>query len=90
MDLRPAEGRYGRDVVRALRKRRPGMPVVVVTGFDSRAPQADLRGLGGPTARLRKPFDCDELVDRLAGLLDGTAAPVPPRRRASDILPVAA
>ena len=67
------------------------MPVVVVTGFDPRAPQADLRGLGGPTVRLQKPFDCDELVERLADMLDGRAVPArPPRRRASDACKMAA
>ena len=53
-----------------------------------RAPEADLRGLGGPIVRLGKPFDCDELLERLADLLGGgpagPAAPMPPRRRGSD------
>lgn len=90
VDLRLADGRDGRDVVRRLRERRPAMPVVVVTGFDPRAPQADLRGLGGPTVRLQKPFDCDELAGRLAGMLDGAALPAAPRRRASDAVAAAA
>ena len=89
--LRCADGLDGRHVVRHLRERRPSVPVVVVTGFDPRAPEADLRGLGGPTVRLQKPFDCDELVDRLAGMLDGRAVPArPPRRRASDACEIAA
>ena len=60
------------------------MPVLVVTGFDPQAPEADLRGLGGPIVRLGKPFDCDELLECLADLLGGgPAAPAvaPPRRR---------
>ena len=84
--LRCAAGLDGRQVVRRLREQNPSMPVVVVTGFDLRAPEADLRGLGGPIVRLGKPFDCDELAERLAGMLDGPAALAPPpRRRASDV-----
>ncbi len=63
------------------------MPVLVVTGFDPRAPEADLRGLGGPIVRLGKPFDCDELLARLADLLGGGPAAgvaAERRRRASD------
>src|SRR5688572_25447390 len=58
-DLRLAEGGDGREVGRRLRERRPDLPVVVVTGFHPEAPQADLRGLGGPTLRLCKPFEGD-------------------------------
>jgi DNA-binding response OmpR family regulator len=60
------------------------MPALVVTGYDPLMPEADLRGLGGPTLRLRKPFDCDELLERLADVLRGPAAATP-RRRASDV-----
>ena len=83
--LRLAGGLDGRKVVGRLRERNPSMPVVVVTGFDPQAPEADLRGLGGPIVRLGKPFDCDELLGRLADLLGGgPAAPARPRRRTSD------
>jgi DNA-binding response OmpR family regulator len=88
--LRCADGLDGRQVVRHLREQRPSVPVVVVTGFDPRAPEADLRGLGGPTVRLQKPFDCDELVERLADMLNGTSAAATPRRRASDAVLAAA
>ncbi len=84
--LRLAAGLDGREVVGRLREQDPSMPVLAVTGFDPRAPEADLRGLGGPIVRLGKPFDCDELLARLADLLGGgPAAPAAsPRRRASD------
>jgi DNA-binding response OmpR family regulator len=72
--LRLAGGLDGREVVGRLRERNPSMPVVVVTGFDPRAPEADLRGLGGPIVRLGKPFDCHELLERLADLLGGGPA----------------
>jgi len=90
VDLRLADGLDGRRVIRRLREGRPAMPVVVVTGFDPQAPEADLRGLGGPTVRLGKPFDCDEFLGHLADLLDGRAVLATPRRRASDVLAVAA
>ena len=85
VDVRLADGADGRGVVRRLRERHPALPVVVVTGFCPQAPEADLRGLGGPTLRLHKPFDCDELPLRLRETL---AAPADPgmRRRASDAL----
>ena len=85
--LRLAGGLDGREVVGRLRQQDPSMPVLVVTGFDPQAPEADLRGLGGPIVRLGKPFDCDELLGCLADLLGGgPAAPAAAerRRRASD------
>lgn len=90
VDLRLADGQDGRQVLRRLRKEHPSMPVVVVTGFHPEAPQADLRGLGGPTVRLCKPFDCDDLLERLAGVLGGSTVPGAPRRRASDAAAMAA
>ena len=82
--LRLADGLDGREVVRRLRDWHPSVPVVVVTGFDPQAPEADLRGLGGPIVRLGKPFDCDELLERLADALGGSPTPNTPRRRAAD------
>ncbi len=72
-------------MIRRLRASRPGLPVAVVTGYGPEAPQADLRGLGGPTLRLHKPFDCEELTRRLAELLGAPAEPANRRRRASDL-----
>lgn len=84
VDLRLGDGLDGRDVVRRLRRERPGMPVVVLTGFGADAPEADLRGLGGPTVRLHKPQDLDELPGRLAEVLMGAIARTAPRRRKAD------
>jgi CheY-like chemotaxis protein len=64
-DLCLPGGLSGHDVVRQLRASRPGLPVVVVTGYVLSAPQADLRGLGGPTARLQKPVEMQRLLQRL-------------------------
>jgi ActR/RegA family two-component response regulator len=52
----------GHGIIRSLRRLRPDLPIVVVTGYDSDAPQADLRGLGWPTVRLQKPQHGEHLV----------------------------
>lgn len=86
VDLRLGPGLDGRDVLRRLRERHPSMPAVVMTGYDPLSPEADLRGLGGPTVRLLKPFDCDAFLQELLGVMDGAArAAVPQRRRATDL-----
>jgi DNA-binding response OmpR family regulator len=90
VDLRLADGLDGRDVIRRLRARRPALPVVVVTGFLPQAPEADLRGLGGPTLRLCKPFDCENLAGGVEALLDAPAVPATPRRRRTDRLKTSA
>ncbi|TDH58417.1 response regulator [Dankookia rubra] len=51
----------GQRVIRQLRSRFPELPVVVISGFGADAPEADLRGLGGPTARLGKPEGYSDL-----------------------------
>jgi DNA-binding response OmpR family regulator len=87
VDLRLADGLDGRWVVRDLREGRPALPVVVTTGFHPEAPQADLRGLGGPTLRLCKPFDGDALADGVAAVLAAPAgAAATPRRRRTDVV----
>ncbi|MBL6082754.1 response regulator [Belnapia sp. T18] len=78
-DIHLMHGIDGRSVLRHLRKSNPRLPAVVVTGFENSAPEADLRGLGGPTARLVKPFDCDELLASLAGVLSSTDGRAPKR-----------
>ena len=55
----------GHEVIRRLRAPHPRLPVLVVTGYSPLAPQADLRGLGGPTARLQKPVEAQHLLQRL-------------------------
>jgi CheY-like chemotaxis protein len=65
VDLHLPSGMAGREIIRRLRAQSPGLPVVVVTGYEPLAEQADLRGLGGPTARLQKPCDPGRLLQRL-------------------------
>ncbi|MBL6458307.1 response regulator [Belnapia sp. T6] len=76
----------GKRVIRHLRERIPHLPVVVVTGYDSTTPEADLRGLGGPTVRFLKPADFGGLAAALRGVIEaGKSPPGPhPRRRRTD------
>ena len=76
-DLHLMHGMDGRSVLRELRKTSPTLPAVVVTGFGGSAPEADLRGLGGPTARLAKPFNCEDLITSLAGVISSTSGRAP-------------
>ena len=73
VDLRLHDGTDGREILRRLRHRRPMLPVVIVTGFDARAPEAELRGRGGPTARLSMPFEWEELAPLLAEVMNRPA-----------------
>jgi CheY-like chemotaxis protein len=66
-------GMPGHEVVRRLRAPHPQLPVVVVTGYAPLAPQADLRGLGGPTARLQKPIEAQLLLQRLGEAIASTS-----------------
>jgi DNA-binding response OmpR family regulator len=77
----------GKSIIRSLRKRTPNLPVVVVTGFDLSSPEADLRGLGGPTGRLRKPVSPSELSRAVWEVIDRerTGANTSPRRRREDV-----
>ena len=70
-DIGLAFGIDGRSVLRELRVARPHLPAVVVTGFGQLRHEADLRGLGGPTARLLKPFYAEELAACVADVLSG-------------------
>ncbi len=81
----------GVTLAREARKRRPGLPVVVLTGYASEA--ADAAG-EADFALLRKPIDSDALIGRVSALIGAalngrrpqlTAPPVPlrPNRPAS-------
>jgi DNA-binding response OmpR family regulator len=59
----------GYEIIQELRRRSPNLPVVVVTGYDADAPQANLRGLGWPTVRLQKPQHGDRLIPAVRDVL---------------------
>jgi DNA-binding response OmpR family regulator len=76
----------GQRLIRQLRSRFPGLPVVVITGFSADDPLADLRGLGGPTARLGKPEGYAVLASTVRAVMGrtGTQGTDAARRRATD------
>ena len=76
----------GQQVIRQLRSRFPRLPVVVISGFGADAREADLRGLGGPTARLGKPEGYAALASTVRAIMDraSTEDADAPRRRMTD------
>ncbi|MFT8245820.1 ATP-binding protein [Roseomonas sp. BN140053] len=69
-------GMSGLDLLRAARRRRPGLPVLLVTGFLGDAPPEDLAEAeaGGPFVLLRKPVDPGSLAAEADALLRAAAA----------------
>jgi FixJ family two-component response regulator len=68
---------------------RPDLPIVVITGFAGEAPQADLRGLGGPIARLEKPFGYAELPSVVQAVMSHMARELPALDRRECRRPIA-
>lgn len=71
-------GMDGLELLREVRRRCPGLPALVVTGYAGDADAAAFAVAlgGGPMMLLRKPIDPDELTDRaLALLLADTTVP---------------
>jgi CheY-like chemotaxis protein len=58
-------GMTGSDLARSLRELRPGVPVLIISGY------AESEGIEPDLPRLTKPFRRDELVASLASLNDG-------------------
>ena len=56
-------GRSGFDVVAAIRRRRPGLPIIVITGYATAEHRARAIAAGA-TDFLEKPFDDVELLKR--------------------------
>ncbi|MBK1659428.1 response regulator [Paracraurococcus ruber] len=77
----------GQGIIAELRRHTPRLPVVVITGYNKRAPQGNLRGLGWPTIRLAKPEGYHELAAAVWDVIDqartGTR-PLDMLRRADD------
>ncbi len=66
-------GATGIEVVRAIRARRPAVPIVLITGFATAEVAARSREAGA-TAFLAKPFDDTELLDLVRRVLERTDA----------------
>ena len=88
VNIRLGDEIAGQKVIQALRRQTPNLPVVVLTGYDGQAPQADLRGLGGPTIRLRKPAAYGDLAAAVWAVINraaGAAQPLADRRSARQV-----
>lgn len=51
----------GFEIMRAVRKSHPEVPVVVLSGYIEKETEEIIEGLGG-TSFIRKPFSCNDLV----------------------------
>ena len=77
-------GKDGIDVLRSLRARNDGTPVIVVTARD--AIEDRIRGLdAGADDYLVKPFDIDELAARMRAALRRSAGRAEPEIRIGDV-----
>jgi len=62
----------GVEVVRELRRRRPELPIVVITGYASREAVSRAEGAGA-TSFLAKPFDDAELLAAVRGAVEAAS-----------------
>ena len=69
-DLR-MPGMDGRELILHLRRRWPGLPVVVMTGYDMGAGEAALEGGPGPFRLLAKPLQIDGVIAALIEVAGG-------------------
>jgi DNA-binding response OmpR family regulator len=70
VNLRLGTELAGQRIIRHLREHIPGLPIVVMTGYDREWSQADLRGLGPPTIRLHKPNHLHPLVPSVREVIE--------------------
>lgn len=64
-------GHSGLDVVREVRRRRPWVPIVMITGYAT-ADNATRAIEAGASAFLAKPFDDTELLNQVRAVLERT------------------
>jgi DNA-binding NtrC family response regulator len=76
----------GQRIISALRCHIPDLPIVVTTGFNHVAPEADLRGLGWPTVRLQKPEHFSRLIAAVRDVMEQARLGIKPptQRRRND------
>ena len=66
-------GRSGLEIIAEIRRRRPTLPLIAITGYPT--PENESRALAaGATAFLAKPFDAAELHEWMRRVLPRTAA----------------
>ena len=61
----------GNELVRRLREERPGLPVVVMTGYAPPGGVGALQSGYGPMVLLNKPLDPEELIENVRLLTGG-------------------
>jgi DNA-binding NtrC family response regulator len=66
-------GRSGIEVLAHIRRRRPELPIVAITGYPT-AENTTRSRAAGATDFLAKPFDATELLELIRRVLSGTAA----------------
>jgi CheY-like chemotaxis protein len=63
-------------LIHEARRRRPGLPAVLLTGFATNVAEIALDGaVSGAFSLLRKPIQGEQLADRLAALLEPSDSP---------------
>jgi len=72
-------GRSGLDLLQAMRVRRPGLPIVMTTGYAT-PEQEELILTAGATAFLPKPFDDSELLTLVRRVLSQASAAAEERK----------
>lgn len=69
-------GMDGVALIAEVRRRRPGLPAILLTGYLGRAAETAMDGAAsGAWALLRKPVDGRQLLERLSVLLEGMQVP---------------
>ena len=61
-------GMNGAEVIDAVRAIRPGLPVLMITGY------SDTRAVGGGIPVLRKPFEANVLLNAVRDAIDGAGS----------------
>ena len=83
-------GMDGIAVIRAAQMRRPGLPAVLLTGYDGDgATAATGARVAGTFSLLRKPVRGRDLIDRILTLLEGRPRPEGPPPQEAPPLPEA-
>jgi CheY-like chemotaxis protein len=59
----------GHDVLRAIRRRIPDLPVILTSGFSQKMAMGQFDASEQPAAFLQKPYEAEELIERLRRVL---------------------
>ena len=62
-------GMNGLALIEEARKRHPGLPALLLTGYADTSSSIDINGLGDGTRFLQKPISVQQLAENVATLL---------------------